>query len=299
MTPQVAYGLRLESDMPIEGLPAPCGDEIAAVRVYEDEALRAATASAHSSPEAEVDVYGHPLRLFVNGGLEVRWGDIAYYRMGVGDARIRCSYGPGGSFIHMQQWMLHYALPLHILIERHLEFLHGGSVRIGDEAVAFLAASGVGKSTLVEHFVERGHGFLTDDKLGVVRRDGRYFSVPSTPFLCTDDAKAHWKRAPNYVRGMAPLSALYVLTPADPRASPAVEPLDPAQAPFALSCRSEVRLPDRVRARLGLPRPDIAGFAFYCDLASRVRLNRLVVPRELSRLPEVYDTVLADVEKNG
>jgi hypothetical protein len=298
MTPQVAYGLRLESDLPIEGLPAPCGDEIAAVRVYEDEALRAAT-STRSSPDAELDVYGRPVRLFVDGDLEVRWGDIAYYRIGVGEAHIRCSYGPSGSFIHMQQWMLHYALPLHILIERHLEFLHGGSVQIGDQAVAFLAASGVGKSTLVEHFVQRGHGFLTDDKLGVVRRDGRYFSVPSTPFLCTDDAKAYWKRVPNYVRGIVPLSALYVLTPADPLVSPAVEPLDPAQAPFALSCRNEVRLPEPVRARLGVPRPDVAGFTFYCDLASRVRLNRLVVPRALARLPEVYDTVLADVETHG
>jgi hypothetical protein len=199
----------------------------------------------------------------------------------------------------MQQWMLHYALPLHILIERHLEFLHGCSVQIGDTAVAFLAASGVGKSTLVEHFVERGHGFLTDDKLGVVRRGGRYFSVPSTPFLSTDDAKLRWKRATNYVRGMVPLSALYVLTPADPRASPVVEPIDAARAPFELRCRSEIRLPEPVRARLGLPRPDVGGFTFSCDLASRARLNRLVVPRELSRLAEVYDAVLADVAKHA
>jgi hypothetical protein len=299
MTPQIAYGLRLESDMPIAGLPAPCGDEIATVRVYEDEALSAATASPHSSPDAEYDVYGHPLRLFVNGGLEVRWGDIAYYRIAVGDAQIRCAYGPGGSVVHMQQWMLHCALPLHILIERHLEFLHGGSVQIGEKAVAFLAASGVGKSTLVEHFVQRGHGFLTDDKLGVVRREGRYFSVPSTPFLSTDDAKLHWKRAPNYVRGMVPLSALYVLTPADPAAAPAVEPLHAARAPFELGCRSEVRLPERVRSRLGLARADVAGFAFACELASRVRVNQLIVPRTLARLPEVYDAVVADVEKHG
>lgn len=298
MTPQVAYGLRVESDMPIEGLPAPRGDEIAVVRVYEDQTLRAAPASTHASPEAELDVHGHPLRLFVNGGLEVRWGEIAYYRLGVADARIRCSYGPAGSVIHMQQWMLHYALPLHILLERHLEFLHGGSVQIGARAVAFLASSGVGKSTLVEHFVQRGHGFLTDDKLGVVRRDGRYFSVPSTPFLCTDESKAHWRRVPNYVSGLVPLDALYLLTPADAMASPAVEPLDPAQAPFALACHNEVRLPPRVRARLGLPRPDVARFAFSSDLASHVRLNRLVVPRRLARLPEVYDTVLADVERN-
>ncbi len=296
--PQVAYGLRLEGDMPIEGLPAPCGDEIAVVHVYEDDALRAATASAHSSPDAELEVQGYPLRLFVNGGLEVRWGEKAYYRIGVGDAQIRCSYGPDGSFIHMQQWLLHCALPLHALIERHLEFLHGGSVQVGDKAVAFLAASGIGKSTLVEHFVQRGHGFLTDDKLGIVRRDGRYFSVPSTPFLYTDEAKLHWTCAPNYVRGLVPLSALYVLTPADPLASPAVEPLAPARAAFELGCRSEVRLPETVRARLGLPRPGLDGFAGYCDLASHVRVNRLIVPRALARLPEVYDTVVADVEKN-
>lgn len=113
------------------------------------------------------------------------------------------------------------------------------------------------------------------------------------------EAKVHWKCAPNYVRGLVPLSALYVLTPADPLVSPAVEPLDPARSPFELGRRSEVRLPEPVRARLGLPRPGVDGFALYCDLAAHVRVNRLIVPRALSRLPEVYDTVVADVEKNG
>lgn len=298
MMPQVAYGLRLDSDMSIDGLPAPRGDEIAAVHVYEDEALRAAPASTHSPPDAEFDLNGRPLRLFVNGSLEVRWGETAYYRIGVGDAQIRCSFGPEGSFIQMQQWLLHCALPLYVVIGRHLEFLHGGAVQVGDKAVAFLAASGVGKSTLVEHFVERGHGFLTDDKLGIVQRDGQYLAVPSTPFLYTDEAKMHRKRAPNYVRGMVPLSALYMLTPADPLVSAAIEPIDPARAPFELGCRREVRLPERVRARLGLPRPGLDDFAWHCDLAGQVRVNRLIVPRALARLSEVYDTVIADVEKN-
>lgn len=293
--PQVAFGLRIESDIPIDGLPAASGDEIAVVHVHEDDSLRA---SRDTAADAEIELQGHPLQLFVNGGLELRWGERAYYRIGVTDPEIRCSYGPAGNLGQMRQWLLQCVLPLHAVIRRHLGLLHGGSVQVAGQAIGFLAPSGVGKSTLVEHFVERGHGFLTDDKLAIVRRDGQYFSVPSTPFLCTDDAKMHWKSAPNYVRGMMPLAALYLLTPVAPLASPAIEPVDPARAPFELSCHSELSLPQPVRDRLGLSRPGLDGFASCCDLASRVPVKRLLVPRALSRLAEVYDTVLADVENS-
>ena len=73
-------------------------------------------------------------------------------------------------------------LPLALSRQGHLVF-HASAVEIGDGAVAFMGASGLGKSTLAASFATHGLRFLTDDGL-VVRSDaGHWLAVPSQPSL--------------------------------------------------------------------------------------------------------------------
>lgn len=68
--------------------------------------------------------------------------------------------------------------------QRGLLPLHASCVRIGEEAVAFAGASGVGKSTLAAAFLKRGHDILADDITVVdVDRPGGPVVLPAFPRL--------------------------------------------------------------------------------------------------------------------
>jgi hypothetical protein len=78
---------------------------------------------------------------------------------------IRCARHSGGDW-SWQRLLYAQALPLAVQLQG-LHVLHASAVCVGDSAVAFLAPSGTGKSTLAANLVARGHGFLTDDVLAV------------------------------------------------------------------------------------------------------------------------------------
>jgi hypothetical protein len=61
--------------------------------------------------------------------------------------------------------------------------LHAGAVVIDDHAVAFLAHSGHGKSTMTAAFLEAGYPLLTDDKLPIEQKDGAFWARPGYPLL--------------------------------------------------------------------------------------------------------------------
>jgi hypothetical protein len=61
--------------------------------------------------------------------------------------------------------------------------LHAGAVVIDDYAVAFLAHSGHGKSSMTAAFLEAGYPLLTDDKLPIEQKDGDFFARPGYPLL--------------------------------------------------------------------------------------------------------------------
>ena len=73
-------------------------------------------------------------------------------------------------------------LPLALSRQGTLVF-HASAIEIGDDAVAFMGASGLGKSTLTASFATHGFRFLTDDGLVVRSEAGRWLAVPSQPSL--------------------------------------------------------------------------------------------------------------------
>jgi hypothetical protein len=294
MVAQAAYGIRLESEVPLAGLPAARGDELGTVRVVMEPARRPGGPQSLPAPEVMVEVDGRPLSFHVDGGLAIHWGDLAF-DLSFTESLIRVERRPEAPDPLVQEWLLQYTLPLLLQTQRRLRVLHGGAVQVGAHAAAFLAASGGGKSTLVEYFLQRGHALLTDDKLGVVPRPDRLDAVPSTPFCRRGERRAEWRLVPSFASGPVPLSTLYLLAPADGAASPEIRPVAAAEAAFELASRCELRLPPRVRQRLGLTPFETERFHDGGALAARVRVCRLRVPRDLTRLPDVYDAVVADL----
>lgn len=299
MTAYAAYGVRLESEISLTGLPAPRGDEAETITVLLDQPGGHQAPQARAPADAEFLVDGRPLRLRVNGDLEIGWDDICRFRMGVGRSLIRCSRGSDGNPEDVRDWLLHYALPLLLVSEGRRQFLHGSAVCVGHQAVGFLAASGGGKTTLGEYFVERGHSLLADEKLGFVACAERADAVPSTPFYRRGEAHARWQMVTNFTAAPAPLARLYVLVPAKPEAVPAVAPVPAREAAFELARRCEFQLPGRVRQRLQLPPFQMTCFQACADLAAAVRVCRLTVPRDRMRLPEVYDAVVDDLARSA
>ena len=70
-----------------------------------------------------------------------------------------------------------------ILRQRGYLILHGSSVCIGSEAIAFLGHSGWGKSTLATAFHSQGHDLITDDVLAIDIQTEGCFAIPSYPLV--------------------------------------------------------------------------------------------------------------------
>ena len=114
------------------------------------------------------------------GQLLIRVDGIARYLITDG-RRIVIERAPNAQDVDIRVFLLGSAFGA-MLHQRQDLVLHGSAIEWEGEAVVFLGASGVGKSTTATAFRKRGHPVLTDD-LCVVRAgpDGRPHAYPSFP----------------------------------------------------------------------------------------------------------------------
>lgn len=115
-------------------------------------------------------------------GYLLRFPELADFHLTQDGGQIRCWPAPGVSDATIQHLYLNQVLPLAISQQGKL-VLHGSAVEVGDRAVAFIGASGKGKSTLAASFASSGFRFLTDDGLVVEALDGEYQVMPSHPSI--------------------------------------------------------------------------------------------------------------------
>lgn len=76
-----------------------------------------------------------------------------------------------------QRWLLGQLLPVASVLNGH-EVLHASAVAIDGHAVAFVAGTGVGKSSLALNLVLRGHSLMADDVVAVSLRGGAPVAHP-------------------------------------------------------------------------------------------------------------------------
>ncbi len=112
----------------------------------------------------------------------MRFPGLADFLLAQDGGRIQAWPVPGVSDATLQHLYLNQVLPLALSKQGKL-VLHGSAVEIGGGGVAFIGASGRGKSTLAASFAASGFRFLTDDGLLVEPDGGGYRILPSHPSI--------------------------------------------------------------------------------------------------------------------
>ena len=300
------YGLRIRTPIPltIPAIPAEstcdievlAGDPLVFEESLRDLALNSDWAQAHRLPEGWF--YGRFKGMF----------DFL-----VSPDGCRIYYRPLGQFstASFEAYLLGLLMKA-VVIKRGEQSLHASSVIVDGKAVAFLGASGFGKSSLAASFVSVAFPLLTDDVLRL-EEDGRGFwaypgparlkLLPDEARQCLDGACAGVPMDPMADKWLfpvsaelqchrgAPLAAIYCLIgPAKAREAKhiAIEALEPREAlPEILRGIHVDRVVEPHRIT---PRFDAAG-----RIASAVPVRRLTYPRVLALLPDVRNAILADI----
>ena len=125
----------------------------------------------------------------MDAGYLLRFPGLADYHVRSDGLRVRCWPTPNVSDETLYHLYLNQVLPLILSRQGKLVF-HASAVEFEGGAIAFVAESGQGKSTLAARFASSGYRFLTDDGLEVEpTRDG-YQVLPSHPSIrLWDDSK--------------------------------------------------------------------------------------------------------------
>jgi hypothetical protein len=183
VTRGTAFGLSIEADFSIPGLPPRAGDlPIAALTLADDADL----ARAWRGTEGRVMRIGEqhfgreePDR-FIDADPEIGYRLFARYfgscLVSRDGARLLCVPPPVASW-RWQRFLVGRCLPLAAML-RGYEVLHAGAVEIGGGVVAVVGPSGAGKSSLTVHLVLQGANFFTDDVLVLEEREDQLVAHP-------------------------------------------------------------------------------------------------------------------------
>lgn len=121
-------------------------------------------------------------------GYLLRFPDLADFHVSPDGRNVTCTPVPGLSRPTIDHLYMNQVLPLALSRSGRHAF-HASAVEIAGDAVAFLAESGRGKSTMAANFAVHGYRFLTDDGL-VIERDtersdtsSAFIAHPSQPAI--------------------------------------------------------------------------------------------------------------------
>jgi hypothetical protein len=103
------------------------------------------------------------------------------YLVAIDGTSIGCELGAAARD-RQERFVFAHALPLASALQGY-EVLHASCVSAGRGAVAFMGASGAGKTALASRLVIRGAEFVTDDVLALEQRDGEVLAHPGAPFM--------------------------------------------------------------------------------------------------------------------
>jgi hypothetical protein len=112
--------------------------------------------------------------------------------------RVTCA-PPGVAAWRWQRFLVGRVLPWAAVL-RGREVFHASAVRVGDRAIAFVAPTGGGKTSLALRMVLGGAGFVTDDVLALEPAAGQVLAHPGAAILSVRPAeraaieRGDWRR---------------------------------------------------------------------------------------------------------
>lgn len=201
-------------------------------------------------------------------------------------------------------------LAVHLILRHHL-VLHASAVRSGDGVVAFIGASGMGKSTLAAAYCGAGAELVTDDVMRVeVEPDGQVIvypgavesrlrlsaralteTGPASAVRHTADGRLA-VRSPRRVSGPVPLAACVI-----PWVCPEVSRVSVRRLNPLTALRQLIRFPKIV----GWREPESMSHTFQAlgDLVDRVPVFEATLPLGLPFRPDTLASVMDGVLATG
>lgn len=235
-------------------------------------------------------------------GFLMRFPQVADFHISRDGSHVSTRPAPGVETPSLYNVYLSQVLPMALSRRGRLVF-HASAVEVDGCAIAFMGASGRGKSTLAAAFATAGFPFLTDDGLFVEVANGAASVVPGHPSLRLwgDSGEALLGPEPGLEDGKSrilsgdriahcttprPLRRIYLIDEADD-AGIAIGPLAGAPAFTALAAHSFLLADGDARLLEG-------HFEGLAALAGAGLGASLRYPRRYERLAEVRAAVLAD-----
>jgi hypothetical protein len=188
----------------------------------------------------------------------------------------------------LRYWIFHTFFPIVLELERTYRILHVGSVEIEGKPVLFSAFSFGGKSTLTDYFIKQGHPLLSDDSLGIDKRNDGYYAIPSYPFH-RPYRKLETLGDPveNFATEPKPLHAVYLLEKSEPDAKVEIHELKGIEKFKAFHYSAFINFDFMKKER----------FEFFTEMAKHVPVYKITIPWDLQRLSEVYDAIVKHSSK--
>jgi len=180
-------------------------------------------------------------------------------------------------------WIFHTFFPLVLELERMYRLLHVGAVEVAGKPILFSAPSFGGKSTLTDYFIQKGHTLLSDDSLGVEKRDNKYYAVPSYPYH-RPYRKPEVLGYPvkNFATEIKPIHAVYLLEKSEPTADVTIEEVKGIEKFKAFHYSNFINFSFMKEER----------FKYFSEMAKYVPVYSITVPWDMERLDEVYAAIV-------
>ena len=307
------YGIVISSDIPL-ALPADTQGGLALVECISASATAFLAATESGGDDGRSDTW-YQYAVLQDGSTYVRWDPIGEFLVAADGRRITCRRFEEASLESFQVYLLGQALSF-ALVRQGFEPLHATAVVVDRRAVAFLGDNAFGKSSLAACFLGAGYRLLTDDLLVLSESGNRVLAYPGPPriklfpkiarrFLGQAGAnRVHMNRDTDKLilpidvhrRQAAPIALDAIYTLAAPRdacrtAGVTIERLSPRQA-FVELLKGTFN-----RRLVNQPRLE-RQFDFMARLTDLIAVKRLIYPRAIDRLPEIRETVLADLTRD-
>ena len=150
--------------------------------IYNQRAEREQSAMAarpfHDMTLPDGTVWTHLYRC--DAGYLLRFPGLADFEVSCDGSQVQAWPVPGVTTGTVEHLHLNHVVPLALSRQGKL-MLHGSSVDVDGQGVAFLGVSGCGKSTLATSFARAGRRFLSDDGMHLEWAGTQFQIVPSHP----------------------------------------------------------------------------------------------------------------------
>ncbi len=220
----------------------------------------------------------------ISWGMEIK--DILTLFWSKEKREIRYKKGMKYQAKYLQFWLYHTFFPIVLELRSIYHILHVGSVEINGKPVLFSALSFGGKSTMTDHFIQKGHTMLSDDSLGIDKRGNEYYAIASYPFHRPyRELETLGYPVENFATEPKPLHAVYLLEKSQPDAEVEIIEIKGIEKFKAFHYSTFIDFDFMKKER----------FDFFTQMAKHVPVYQVRVPWDLERLGEVYEKIIHSV----